>query len=154
MSTYQNAPGEGPIITEILQFLKGNGVFAWRNYHTGHFNRPMAVQNIRAWVVARRAVISRTPVPQIEQGIRDQIAKCFQKVAGSPKGQPDIFGVVDGKFLAVEVKAPGDKLSPEQEAFLAALRRFGAEVYIATDASTFIHQFSARRGWGQKQNAI
>lgn len=149
MSIYKNAQGEGPIIASILEFLSGNGVFAWRNYHTGHFNRPMAVQNLRGWVVSRRAVISKTPITDIERGIGDILGKCFQRVAGSPKGQPDILGVMEGgRMLAIEVKAPGDKISPEQEAFLSSLKRRGVETYVVTDAQTFFHMFATRRGWG------
>jgi len=39
------------------------------------------------------------------------------------KGASDIIGVLpDGKFLAVEVKAPHGRLSPEQSAFLEKVR--------------------------------
>ena len=39
------------------------------------------------------------------------------------KGSADIIGVLpDGKFLAVEVKAPHGRLSPEQSAFLEKVR--------------------------------
>ena len=39
------------------------------------------------------------------------------------KGSSDIIGVLpDGRFLAVEVKAPHGRLSPEQSAFLEKVR--------------------------------
>ncbi|GHU72445.1 hypothetical protein FACS189450_10250 [Spirochaetia bacterium] len=42
------------------------------------------------------------------------------------KGSSDILGILpDGKFLAVEVKAPDGRLSPEQRQFIQALRDFG-----------------------------
>ena len=44
------------------------------------------------------------------------------------KGSSDILGVLpDGRFLAVECKAPdGGRLSPEQKQFLADVRKLGA----------------------------
>ncbi|MDR0496749.1 MAG: VRR-NUC domain-containing protein [Treponema sp.] len=42
------------------------------------------------------------------------------------KGSSDIIGVLpDGRFLAVEVKAPHGRLSPEQAAFLEKVRGAG-----------------------------
>jgi hypothetical protein len=39
------------------------------------------------------------------------------------KGVSDILGLTkEGRFLAIEVKRPGGKLSPHQEAFLEAIR--------------------------------
>ena len=42
------------------------------------------------------------------------------------KGAADLIGVLpDGRFLAVEVKAPHGRLSPEQSAFLEKVRGLG-----------------------------
>jgi hypothetical protein len=42
------------------------------------------------------------------------------------KGSSDILGCLPGgRFLAVEVKAPGGRLSPEQKQFLAEIRELG-----------------------------
>ena len=43
------------------------------------------------------------------------------------KGSSDILGVLPGgRFLAVECKAPGGRLSPEQKQFIAGVRELGA----------------------------
>lgn len=43
-----------------------------------------------------------------------------------PKGQSDIIGILpDGRFLAVEVKRPGGKLTFEQDMFLDTIRKRG-----------------------------
>jgi hypothetical protein len=46
------------------------------------------------------------------------------------KGSADIIGLLapDGKFLAVETKAPDGRLSPEQKQFLAGIREQGGGV--------------------------
>jgi hypothetical protein len=42
------------------------------------------------------------------------------------KGSSDIEGILPGgRFLAVEVKAPGGRLSPEQREFLERVRELG-----------------------------
>jgi hypothetical protein len=42
------------------------------------------------------------------------------------KGSADILGCLPGgRFLAVEVKSPGGRLSPEQKQFLAEIRDLG-----------------------------
>lgn len=48
------------------------------------------------------------------------------------KGASDLLGVApDGRFLAVEVKVPGGRVKPEQEAFCAAVRRAGGRAGVA-----------------------
>jgi hypothetical protein len=49
------------------------------------------------------------------------------------KGSADIIGLLapDGKFLAVETKAPNGRLSPEQKQFLAGIREQGGMAVIA-----------------------
>jgi hypothetical protein len=43
------------------------------------------------------------------------------------KGSSDILGVLpDGRFMAVECKAPNGRLSPEQKQFLADIQKLGA----------------------------
>ena len=47
-------------------------------------------------------------------------------------GCPDLLGqMVDGRFLAVEVKAPDGKLRPEQAAFIALVRMHGGVAFVA-----------------------
>lgn len=44
---------------------------------------------------------------------------------GLAKGSADLVGLVDGRFFAVEVKAHAGRVSPEQEQWLAMIRRNG-----------------------------
>jgi hypothetical protein len=47
-------------------------------------------------------------------------------------GSSDIIGLLpDGKFLAVEVKTPHGRLSPEQSAFLEKVRGLGGVAIVA-----------------------
>lgn len=51
--------------------------------------------------------------------------------SGLPKGFSDLFGLTfDGRFLALEVKTPTGKVSPEQLAFVAAIKRSGGRAGI------------------------
>jgi hypothetical protein len=48
------------------------------------------------------------------------------------KGSSDILGLLPGgRFLAVEVKAPGGWLSPEQKQFLAEIQNLGGLAIVA-----------------------
>jgi hypothetical protein len=49
------------------------------------------------------------------------------------KGSADIIGLIppDGKFLAVETKAPDGRLSPEQREFLEMIKRQGGLAIVA-----------------------
>jgi hypothetical protein len=49
-------------------------------------------------------------------------------------GAPDVLGQLrDGRILAVEVKSPTGKLSPEQAIFLERIRRAGGVGFVAHD---------------------
>lgn len=52
---------------------------------------------------------------------------------GLAVGSADLVGIVapSGRFLAVEVKMPNGRLTPEQEAWLATVRRFGGIAEVA-----------------------
>lgn len=51
---------------------------------------------------------------------------------GLCKGSSDVIGVCpDGKFLAVEVKTKTGRVRPEQETFIAAVKRAGGRAGIA-----------------------
>jgi Holliday junction resolvase len=56
------------------------------------------------------------------------------KVAGGPlqrRGVPDILGCYEGVFFAIELKAPGGKVSPSQKVEIERLRAAGAAVCVA-----------------------
>lgn len=44
---------------------------------------------------------------------------------GLPKGSADLVGILAGRFIAIELKSPTGRVSPEQTAWLACVRRFG-----------------------------
>lgn len=51
---------------------------------------------------------------------------------GLGTGSSDLVGICrDGTFLAVEVKTPTGRVSPAQEAFIAAVRRRGGRAGVA-----------------------
>ena len=54
----------------------------------------------------------------------------------APPGTPDLLGCLDGgTMLAVEVKSPDGKPTPDQEAFLETLRDSGACVVVASSVA-------------------
>lgn len=58
-------------------------------------------------------------------------------------GCSDILGMLrNGKFLAVEVKAPTGKLRPEQAVFLERIRDAGGVAFVARDCRDVIREFS------------
>lgn len=53
------------------------------------------------------------------------------------KGVSDILACYKGRLIAIEVKIGKDRLSPEQEGFLANIDATGGITCIARDLSTF-----------------
>lgn len=59
------------------------------------------------------------------------------------RGCSDLIGMLkDGRLLAVEVKAPGGRLRPEQAEFLSLVRRFGGVAFVARNAAEVIASLS------------
>jgi penicillin-binding protein-related factor A (putative recombinase) len=48
-----------------------------------------------------------------------------------PKGISDILGVYEGRFLAIEVKRPGGRVSSEQRAFIERVNEEGGVGFVA-----------------------
>jgi len=78
-----------------------------------------------------------TPEGSLTKSIRDLLRalgvfhwKEFQSL-GSPPGISDILGVYQGKFLAIEVKAPKGKPSLAQTDFLNRVREEGGIAILA-----------------------
>ena len=66
-------------------------------------------------------------------GIFDPVKKIYRTNV-SPyrvKGVADILGVYRGKFLAIEVKAPKGRPTPEQTAFIEKVKSEGGIAFIA-----------------------
>jgi hypothetical protein len=55
----------------------------------------------------------------------------------SKNGFPDLFGAIDGKFVAVECKSPSGKLTILQKQTLDELKRKGACVGVARNLFDF-----------------
>ena len=64
---------------------------------------------------------------------------------GAKKGVSDILCCLPpmGRFLAIEVKIPPDKLSPEQEGFLLNVKHSGGSTFVAKDFASFVHWFKS-----------
>lgn len=71
-----------------------------------------------------------------EQNIQDVIMKFIKSIGGLPikqnqigiyaqAGVPDIIACIKGKFVAIEVKRPGQKPKPIQVAFLDSINKKG-----------------------------
>jgi VRR-NUC domain len=62
------------------------------------------------------------------------------------RGCSDLIGMLkNGRLLAVEVKAPGGRLRPEQGEFLSLVRRFGGVAFMARDCRDVSRELAAHR---------
>ena len=87
--------------------------------------------------VAQAAGRSTTEADVTRQ-IRDVLKACrifhWKNWSGPmtyPKGISDILGVYDGRMLAIEIKKPGGRPSPEQVRFIDRINREGGIGFIA-----------------------
>jgi hypothetical protein len=68
-------------------------------------------------------------------------------VSVGKKGAADIIGcLTDGRFIAVEVKAPNGKLSPEQQDFIALISGLGGVSIVAKSVEEVAGELK-RRGY-------
>lgn len=57
------------------------------------------------------------------------------------KGISDLLGLTrEGKFWAIEVKRPGERTTIEQDQFLASVRSFGCQGFVATSVDDVINE--------------
>lgn len=72
----------------------------------------------------------------VEQAIQTSIIRYIKSIGGLPikqnqigiyaqAGVPDIIACIKGRFVAIEVKRPGKKPEPIQEAFLESITKKG-----------------------------
>jgi len=60
---------------------------------------------------------------------------------GGVKGASDIIAIgPQGRFIAIEVKRPGEHATPEQAAYLAEIRRHGGVGLVATSAQDVAYE--------------
>lgn len=52
--------------------------------------------------------------------------------AGLPPGSADLIGICNGRFVAIEVKLPGQKPRPDQVQFLEHVKKMGGIAGVAT----------------------
>lgn len=70
---------------------------------------------------------------QIKQYL-DSIGAWHIKTHGnmfSKAGTPDVLACVNGRFVAIEVKQPGGRVSPLQKAHLKLIRQAGGVAFVA-----------------------
>lgn len=58
-------------------------------------------------------------------------------------GLPDVFAVVEGHAVLIEIKIGADRLSDAQKRAITCLKRAGACVYVARDFQSFYDWFTA-----------
>ena len=93
------------------------------------------IQNLIRVAVSKYGLCFRTNVGKVK--LPD--GRYFD--TGLPRGFPDLTCVIRGRAAFIEVKAPGGRVSPEQEKIHRILRNHGAHVavcYSVEDAEKFI----------------
>lgn len=84
---------------------------------------------------------------QIRKALEERGAFMF-KIHGGPTmmaGLPDLIGVWHGRFIAVEVKMPGNKPSKIQERVMDRIRTAGGRVIVAYSVADALEVLKARR---------
>lgn len=83
---------------------------------------------------------------KIKAWLTEQGAYFFSAAAGpfSVHGVPDIVVCLHGKFIGIEVKAPGkeNNVTPNQKSHLAAIRRAGGIAFVASSVQDVIAQLA------------
>lgn len=66
-------------------------------------------------------------------GVFDPTKKVFRKSSNPHhiKGVADILGCIEGRMIAIEVKAEKGKVSPEQRVFLTRINQEGGVAFVA-----------------------
>ena len=63
---------------------------------------------------------------------------------GMPQGISDIIGIYRGRFLAIEVKRPGNKLSDKQAQFLRSVSASGGIAMVAYSVDDVINDLGLK----------
>ncbi len=123
---------EKEIIRGVVEFLNENGYVAWRQENGGRFNQKYAVKKLVEFFHYSEEEID-------EENINNVLRRCWRKIPKSVKGVADVIGYdkSSGRWIAVEVKAPGDYLRKEQATWLRDLRNAGGETFIAKSVEEF-----------------
>lgn len=54
-------------------------------------------------------------------------------------GMTDIIGIYEGRFLAIEIKRPGNKPTEAQAAFMASVRHYGGIAFWVDNLDTLVN---------------
>ncbi|QNJ59467.1 hydrolase [Gordonia phage MScarn] len=84
---------------------------------------------------------------QIRKALEERGAFMF-KIHGGPTmmaGLPDLIGVWHGRFIAIEVKMPGNSPSKIQERVMGRIRQAGGRVVVAYSVADALEVLRARR---------
>ena len=68
--------------------------------------------------------------------------KSWQGPMSYPKGIADIIGVYHGRFLAIEVKKPGGRVSPDQKKFIDTINAEGGIAFVAYSVEEVIEKLN------------
>lgn len=69
-------------------------------------------------------------------------------------GEPmlDFVGCLNGRFFAIETKAPGEKLTPRQEFIKSNMESAGGKVFVITGLNSEMDDPSTWTGWADLQS--
>lgn len=81
--------------------------------------------------------------------------KQWQGPMSQPRGVSDIIGLYKGRFIAIEIKTAGGRVTPEQDRFLEAVRRHGGVAFVARSIDDVIEGLGIqdRFLFGEKREA-
>jgi hypothetical protein len=100
-------------------------------------------QNIQQAICANLAVRAATGIfwwHHPAGGYRSRIEAAIMKSMGAKAGLPDVLILRGGQLYGIELKAPGGRLSPAQQACHEALKAAGAKVAGAIGLDKAIEQ--------------
>jgi hypothetical protein len=66
---------------------------------------------------------------------------------GSPTGDPDVYGCLNGRYVAIEVKLPGEKPEPHQAYVMKKVRAAGGIAFAATSVDEVKDELKKRKGY-------
>lgn len=84
-------------------------------------------------------------------GVYDPFLKRFRK-SGTRKGIADIIGLINGRYIAIEVKFGKDRQSEEQKKIQAEIEGAGGIYLIAHTFTQFVKEFSPYAKNGHEKN--
>jgi hypothetical protein len=84
-------------------------------------------------------------------GARRPIEAAILKGLGVTAGVPDVLAIKDGRTFAIELKAPGGRLTGNQRATLSAMLKAGVQVAVADSLDAAL---ALLEGWGLLRGTV